>query len=427
MHYFTFKEKSLYCETRKVSDLAKIFGTPLYVYSAKTILDHFYKIKRAFAALNPLICYSVKANSNLSIIKLLINHGAGLDIVSGGELYRARKVRCPAERIVYASVGKTENEIKDAIKSAILMFNVESLPELERIERIAKKSKAKVNISLRFNPDVEPKTHSYITTGKKETKFGMDEGAVKSIFLSNKKYPNLNIIGIHIHIGSQIQQAQPFVKAIKRTEKIVNDLKQKKIFLKYFNIGGGLGIVYDKERPQTANEFAKKVLPLLKRIGLQVILEPGRFIVGNAGILVTKVTYIKDTPQKRFVIVDAAMNDLARPSLYGSYHEIVPLIKGPRAKGPAYAKASAGRQGPRLADIVGPICESGDFLGKARNLAVNEGEYLAILGAGAYGFSMSSNYNSRGRAAEVLVRKSKACLIRKRETYKDLVSKEIVV
>ncbi len=417
MHYFTFKEKGLYCENSKVADLAQTFGTPLYVYSAKTILDHFYKIKKAFRSLNPLICYSVKANSNLSIIKLLVDNGAGLDIVSGGELYRAKQVKCPAKKIVYASVGKTEKEIKDAINSKILMFNVESLPELERIERAAKKSKIKVNVSLRFNPDVAPKTHSYITTGKKETKFGMDEETVKRIFINRKNYPDLSIIGIHIHIGSQIQEARPFIQAIKRVEKIVNALKDKKIFLKYLNIGGGLGIIYDREKPQTAVEFAKKVLPLLKRIGLQVILEPGRFIVGNAGILVTKVTYIKDTPQKRFIIVDAAMNDLARPSLYGAYHEITPLMRIPKTE----------HRKPKLADVVGPICESGDFLGKSRDLAVNEGEYLAIFSAGAYGFSMSSNYNSRIRAAEVLVKGNKAYLVRKRETYKDLVSKEIIV
>jgi len=417
MHYFSFKRNSLYCESSKVEDLAKRFSTPLYIYSTKTILDHFYKIKKAFAALNPLICYSVKANSNLSIIKLLVNNGAGLDIVSGGELYRAKKVKCPAKKLVYASVGKTESEIKEAIKSRILMFNVESLPELERIQKIAKKMGKKVNISLRFNPDVEPKTHKYIATGKKETKFGMDQNAVKSIFLNRKKYLNLDIVGIHIHIGSQIQEAKPFVAAIKKVEKIVNELKQKKIYLKYLNIGGGLGIVYDKEQPQTAQAFAKKVLPLLKKIDLKIILEPGRFIVGNAGVLVTKVTYIKDTPQKRFVIVDAAMNDLARPSLYGSYHTIVPLNK----------KAKSKKRSSKLSDVVGPICESGDFLGKARDLEVKEGGYLAILGSGAYGFTMSSNYNSRPRSAEVLVKGNRAYLIRERETYKDLVSKETIV
>jgi len=417
MHYFAFKRDRLYCENTKVGDLAKRFGTPLYVYSTKTILDHFYKIKRAFSVLNPLICYSVKANSNLSIMKLLVKNGAGLDVVSGGELYRAKKVNCPSKKIVYASVGKSEKEIKDAIKSRILMLNVESVSELERVERIARKSRKKVDISLRFNPDVEPKTHKYIITGKKETKFGMDQDMVKKIFLKRKEYPNLNIIGIHIHIGSQIQKAEPFVATIKKVERIVNELKQKNINLKYFNIGGGLGIIYDKERPQTAQEFAKKVSPMLKKIGLKVILEPGRFIVGNAGILVTRVIYIKDTPQKRFVIVDAAMNDLARPSLYGSYHKIVSLIRKPTTK----------HRPPKLADVVGPICESGDFLGKARNLTVAEGEHLAILGAGAYGFSMSSNYNSRPRSAEVLVKGNRAYLIRKRETYKDLVSKEIIV
>lgn len=414
MHRFSYKKNNLYCEGCKVEDLAKKFGTPLYVYSQKTILDHFFKIQKAFASIKPLICYSVKANSNLSILRLLIQNGAGLDIVSGGELYRAKKAKCPSKRIVYASVGKTKDEIREAIKSGILMFNVESVPELKRINMVAALLKKRVNVALRLNPDVEPQTHNYVATGKAKSKFGMDIRTLKSTILSQKAYSNVNIIGIHIHIGSQVTVPEPFIKAIRKVKSLIKELKKENIQIKYFNIGGGLGIVYDKEQPQTAKEFASKVLPLLKDLSCKIILEPGRFIVGNAGILVTNVTYIKDSPQRRFVIVDAAMNDLIRPALYGSYQKIVPL-KEMRKRKPHTVKTS---------DIVGPICESADFLGKRRYLDVGEGEYIAVLGSGAYSFSMSSNYNSRPRAAEVLVKGKQASLIRKRETYRDLVDKE---
>lgn len=415
MHYFSFKKGNLYCENFKVRDLALKFGTPLYLYSAKTIIDHFSKLKRAFRQLKPLICYSVKANSNLSLLKLLNSRGAGLDIVSGGELYRAKKINCPAKRIVYASVGKKDQEIREAIRYGILMFNVESLPELARVNRISAELGRKTRIALRFNPDVKPGTHSYITTGKKETKFGMEGALIKSIFLARKKYPHLNISAVHMHIGSQITKSEPFIKTLKKAYRLIGELKREGVSLEYLNIGGGLCIVYDKERPQTAREFAKKVLPLLKKFRLKIVLEPGRFIVGNAGILVTKVIYLKVTARKRFIIVDAAMNDLFRPSLYQAYHKIVPLKLGARASG------------GKLADIVGPICESGDFLGKGRGIVVGEDDYIAIMGAGAYGFTMSSNYNSRPRAAEVLVKNGKAYLIRKRESYQDLIRGEIII
>ncbi|MFH1519202.1 MAG: diaminopimelate decarboxylase [Candidatus Omnitrophota bacterium] len=415
MHYFSFKKGNLYCENFKVRDLAVKFGTPLYLYSAKTIIDHFSKLKKAFRQLKPLICYSVKANSNLSLLKLLNSQGAGLDIVSGGELYRAKKINCSAKKIVYASVGKKDQEIREAIRYGILMFNVESLPELARVNRISGELGAKTRVALRFNPDVNPGTHSYITTGKKETKFGMEEALIKSIFLAREKYPHLNISGVHMHIGSQITKSEPFIKTLKKAYRLISKLKPEGVTLEYLNIGGGLGIVYDKEKPQTAREFAKKVLPLLKKFQLKIVLEPGRFIIGNAGILVTKVIYLKDTGRKRFIIVDAAMNDLARPSLYQAYHRIVPL------------KLGTGAGGGKLADIVGPICESGDFLGKGRGIVVKEDDYIAIMGAGAYGFTMSSNYNSRLRAAEVLVRSGKAYLIRKRESYQDLIKGEIII
>jgi len=415
MHYFSFKRGSLYCENLKVRSLASKFGTPLYIYSAKTILGHFLKLKSAFSFLKPLICYSVKANSNLSLLKLLTSKGSGLDIVSGGELYRAKRIKCPAKQIVYASVGKTDAEIRDAINYGILMFNIESLPELVRVNKISGKLKKKTKVALRFNPDVKPGTHAYVTTGEKKTKFGMDEGEVKRIFVSRDKYSSLRIVGIHMHIGSQITKGAPFVKTFKKANRVIRELKSKGIKLEYLNIGGGMGIVYDKERPQTAKEFAGKVLPLLKESGLKIVLEPGRFIVGNAGILVAKVIYVKETASKNFIIIDAAMNDLARPSLYRAYHKIVPLTKGTSVKV------------VKSADIVGPVCESGDFLGKGRKIKAKAGDYIAVLGAGAYGFSMSSNYNSRPRVAEVLVKNGRAYLIRKRENYRDLIKGEVIV
>lgn len=405
----------MFCEDLEVRGLASKFGTPLYVYSAKTVLGHFLKLKSAFSSIKPLISYSVKANSSLSLLKLLIGKGAGLDIVSGGELYRAKKVNCPAKKIVYASVGKTDAEIRDAINYGILMFNIESLPELVRVNNISRRMGRKTRVALRFNPDVKPQTHAYITTGNKETKFGMDEIIIKQILSSRGQYPNLVIAGIHMHIGSQITKAAPFVKTLKKVNRIIRELKGKGAKLEYLNIGGGLGIVYDKEKPQSAKEFAVRVLPLLKESGLKIILEPGRFIVGNAGILVAKVIYVKETARKNFIIIDAAMNDLARPSLYGAYHNIVPVTK------------VAGSRPLNKADIVGPVCESGDFLGKGRTLSVKAGELIAVMGAGAYGFAMSSNYNSRPRSAEILVKDRRAYLVRKRENYRDLIRGEVIV
>ena len=415
MHYFKFKKNNFYCEDLKIKDLVFRFKTPLYIYSARTAREHLAKLKAAFATFKPLICYSVKANSNLSLLKLLVSQGAGLDIVSGGELYRAKKIKCLPKKIVYASVGKTDQEIKDAMNYGILMFNVESIAELMRINSIAKGLKEKICVALRFNPDVEPETHKYITTGKKDTKFGMDYKTIKEIFHNSHKYSSLTIAGLHMHIGSQITQSKPFINAIKKAKKLIKELGSLAKSFKYLNIGGGLGIVYDKEKPQTAKEFSKKISPLLKSINLKIILEPGRFIIGNAGILVTKVIYTKEAHKKKFIIVDAAMNDLLRPSLYNAYHKIVEVDNIQR-------KSSRNR-----ADVVGPICESGDFLGKDRDLDPKDGKYLAVLGAGAYGFSMSSNYNSRRRPAEVLVRGNRVYLIRKREDFKDLIRGELII
>ena len=325
MHDFRYKKNRLYCENVKVEDLAKKFGTPLYVYSYQTLIGHYLKLKSAFSQVNPLICYSVKANSNLSILKALIAKGAGLDIVSGGELFRAAKAGCPAQRIVYASVGKTDQEISAAIVRGILFFNVESLAELNNINRIAGKLNKITRVAIRINPDVEAKTHKYISTGKITNKFGIDLSNAYKILLLRNKFRNLNICGLHIHIGSQITQSEPFVEAIKKVSNFIQRLKNQGIALEYLNIGGGLGIIYDHEQPQTAQIYANQIVPLLKKTGLKIIMEPGRFIVGNAGILVVKVLYIKHTPKKKFIIVDGGMNDLIRPALYGAYHQIIPL------------------------------------------------------------------------------------------------------
>ena len=412
MHEFKYKDKKLYCENVLVEKLAKTYGSPLYVYSYKTLMDHFLKLRNAFVSLNPLICYSVKANSNLAVLKALVNIGAGLDIVSGGELTRALKVGCPAEKIVYASVGKTDPEIARAISKGILFFNVESLPELVNINRIAKSLNKVTRVAIRINPDVEAKTHKFITTGKITNKFGIDLKSAYKILLMRSSFKYVRICGLHIHIGSQITQGEPFVAAIKKVSNFMNKIRIKGVGLEYLNIGGGLGIIYDNENPQSAQIYANQITPLLKKTGLKIIMEPGRFIVGNAGILITKVLYIKKTPKKKFIIVDAGMNDLIRPALYGAYHNIVPLRKISQTE---------------KADLVGPICESGDFLAKARNIAkVKVGDYLAVMSAGAYGFSMSSNYNSRLRAAEVMVARGKVFVIRKREVARDLMRNEVI-
>ncbi len=411
MHEFKYRGNELYCEDVGISRIAASVGTPFYLYSYKTLLDHHNKLRDAFRSVKPLICFSVKSNSNLAVLRALVKNGAGLDIVSGGELYRARRAGADPKKIVYAGVGKRRDEIENAIRAGILLFNVESEEEMEEIQRVAASLRKRVNVALRINPDVVPHTHAYVATGKGETKFGLDFETVYRIFASRKRYPDLNICGVHIHIGSQILGAAPFEKAIK---KVLTFIKSRGISVDYFNIGGGLGIIYSMEHPQTAKSFAKRILPLLKRSRLKIILEPGRFISGNSGVLVTKVLYNKTTPRKRFVIVDTGMSDLIRPSLYEAYHSIVPVRTDRDAQ-----------RHPEKVDVVGPICESGDFLAKDRLLPpVERGDLLAVLGAGAYGFTMSSNYNSRPRPAEVMVIKGKFYVVRQRENYSDLVRGE---
>jgi diaminopimelate decarboxylase len=416
MHDFNYRRNNLYCESVSIEELAGKYGTPLYVYSRTTLISHYRKIKEAFSQINPMVCFSMKANSNLAICKALVKEGAGLDIVSGGELYRALKTGVSCGKIVYAGVGKTEKEIEIAVRRRIFFFNAESIPELELINKVAGRLGMRQKVAIRINPDIKARTHKYITTGHAENKFGIDFDTAKKIFLGKTRYKNLDISGIHVHIGSQIVDAEPFIRALKRIAGFIRDLERRGVAVRWLNIGGGLGIIYSKERPQTAKEYAKAVLPVLKKVNANIIMEPGRFIVGNAGVLITRVQYIKETPSKKFAIVDAGMNDLIRPSLYAAHHEILPV------KSRSYSNSKE----IQVFDVVGPICESGDFLGKARKfIGLKEGDLLSVMGAGAYGFSMSSNYNSRPRAAEVMVDGSKAMLIRRRETYEDLVRADI--
>ena len=412
MHDFKIRSGRLHCERVPVEAIARAAGTPVYIYSRHTIVDHYQKLARAFRALKPLICFSVKANGNLAILKLLVSQGAGLDIVSGGELFRARAAGCPGNRIVFASVGKRPDEIRQALSERIACFNVESIAELAAINAEAGCLGRKAQVALRINPDVEAHTHHYITTGVATSKFGINlELAEREILTRWRRYPHLELQGFHLHIGSQITQAAPFIKAIAKVGGLITRLRARGVRIETLNLGGGLGIVYKDEAPQTADAFARKVVPQIAKLGVRLILEPGRFIVGNAGALIAQVLYLKESRGKRFIVVDTGMNDLIRPALYSAYHEILPVAK------------TAGR--PKVYDVVGPVCESADVLGSARSLPEpTPGAYLAVLGAGAYGFVMSSNYNGRGRAAEVMVKGSKWFIVRKRETVEDLVRLE---
>lgn len=409
MHDFNYVGNELYCEKVHVRDIAQKVGTPFYLYSHKTITEHYLKIERAFQKIKPLICFAMKANGNLAVLRSLVQKGAGLDIVSSGELFKAKKAGCPPKRIVYAGVGKTDPEIEEAIRSNILLFNVESAPELDNIERIAARLGKKAKVSLRVNPGIDPHTHAYITTGKTESKFGIDLDTAHLIFMRSDHYPHLNICGIHVHIGSQITDGEPFVKAFRKVLIFLTSLEKEGHKIEFLNLGGGLGIIYSDEKPQTADEFAKNILPLFKKRKYQLIFEPGRFIVGNAGIFVTKVLYVKQAGSKRYAIVDGGMNDLIRPALYGAYHQICPLTKQAISKKVKY-------------DVVGPICESGDFLANNREMQeLHSNDLIALMSAGAYGFTMSSQYNARPRVAEVMVKGNKFEIVRKRETFQDLI------
>lgn len=411
MHLFKYRNRELLAEDVHVKKLAEKYGTPLYIYSYNTLLRHFKAYDEAFDGYPHIICFALKANSNAAILRLFAKNGSGADVVSGGELFRALKAGVPSKKIVYAGVGKTEEEIRYALKSKILMFNVESENELREIDRVAGKIRVRAPIALRINPDIDPETHPYISTGLKKHKFGIPIEDALEYYKLASRLKNIDVVGIHKHIGSQITKVSPFVDAIRRILVLVDELTGHGVKIQYLDIGGGLGISYREEEPPLPKDLAKNLLPLLDGRKLTLIMEPGRSIVGNAGILVTKVLYLKKGVEKEFVIVDAGMNDLMRPSLYGADHHITPIAKKKRRT--------------ILADVVGPICESADFLAKEREMPeVRQGEYLVVMSAGAYGFSMSSNYNSRPRAAEVMVKGKRHYLIREREKYDDLITRE---
>ncbi|MEI8063467.1 MAG: diaminopimelate decarboxylase [Verrucomicrobiota bacterium] len=412
MNDFHYHRGELYCEQVPLRKLAEKFGTPLYVYSRQHIVGQFTALDRAFRPVDHTICYAVKANSNLAILSALAKAGAGFDIVSAGELYRVVQAGGNPVRCVFSGVGKTRSEIEYALKLGIYIFNVESEAELRQLDATARRLRRRAPIALRVNPHVDPDTHRYISTGKEESKFGISITRALAVYQAASQWPGLEIRGVQMHIGSQITKTQPYRLAIKKLLHLAEQVRAlAPDTLQSFDIGGGLGICYHNEMPPTAAQFAATVLPLVKKNGLRLLIEPGRFIVGNGGVLVTRVVYVKQTPVKTFVITDAGMNDLIRPALYESYHEILPV------------KQTCGQS--RKADIVGPVCESGDFFAQGRLLpVVGEDDLLAVMSAGAYGMAMTSNYNSRPRPAEVLVSSSGYRCVRKRESLADLTRGE---
>ncbi len=413
MHFFNYKKNKLYAEGVSVEAIAKKVGTPVFIYSYKTLKRHYEAFDGAFARVPHLVCCSVKANSNIAVLKTFATLGSGFDIVSAGELLRVTKAGGDTSKVVFSGVGKRDDEIEFAIKKNILMFNVESPQELRAINKIARRLKKKVGVAIRVNPDVDPKTHPYISTGLKSNKFGIEtDEAIKEYVYAKKHLKNLNLIGVDCHIGSQITELSPFVDALKKTRDLIGVLRSQGLAITYLNMGGGLGINYQGEKPPHPSKYGAQVIRETKGLDVTLIFEPGRVIVGNAGILVTRVSYTKSGSEKHFVITDAGMNDLPRPSLYGSYHEVKPVVR-------------VAKRAKITADIVGPICESGDFLAKDREIkSINPGELLAVMSAGAYCFTMASNYNSRTRPPEVLVKGRTSAVIRKRETMNDLIRGE---
>jgi len=411
MNHFIYRDNELYCEDVPVRRIAEKVGTPLYIYSHATLKRHFKVFSDAFKGVDRLICFSAKANTSLAVLKLFSNLGGGLDIVSGGELYRGLKAGFSPRKIVYSGVGKRIDEIDYALKTGILMFNIESLEELEVINKRAGLLKKKAPVAIRVNPDVDPKTHPYISTGMKKNKFGINtEFAIKG-YRTAMRLENINVIGIDCHIGSQITETGPFMEALSSLKSMIRDLIDYGINIKYLDMGGGLGITYNDEAPPHPVEYAAAIKESIGDIKVKLILEPGRVIVGNAGILVTKVLYRKSTDEKDFVIVDAGMSDLVRPTLYKAFHAIKPVVISDK--------------GEMTADIVGPICESGDFLALGRVMQkVGQGELLSVMSAGAYGFVMSSNYCSRLKIPEVMVKDDKFYVVRKRQKYEDLTRGE---
>ena len=432
MDYFTYHRGELRVEDVAITDIAEKHGTPVYVYSGRTILEHYRKLRDAFTGSGelktaPLICYSVKANSNLSILKLMKDEGSGFDVVSGGELYRALKVGADPKKIVFAGVGKSDEEITYALEKGILLFNVESEEELANIDRIAGKVGRKAPVALRVNPDVDPQTHTYISTGKKETKFGVDLIRAKRILQSAQQLKNVSLSGLHVHIGSQITKVDPYVETMQRIAAFLPECEKIGAKIEWLDIGGGFGIWYKDKLARPAKEIAAAMLPHLQKMNCKVLLEPGRFIVGNAGVLITRVLYVKESGDKKFVICDAGMNDLIRPTLYSAYHRIWPVKTDPGHSGEVPDEESW--SGPSaVTDIVGPICESGDFFAKDRKLpALKRGDLVCVFSAGAYGYAMASNYNSHPRPCEVLVAGKTAEVVTARESMEDLLRNEKIV
>jgi len=408
MNHFAYRDGSLYVEDVPIGEIAKGVGTPFYIYSHATLERHFTVFDRAFAHVPHMTCYSCKANTNIALLRLMGRLGSGADIVSGGELRAALRASIPAERIVFSGVGKTEEEIFFAAQSGIAMINMESEVEVRLAASVGRKMGKQIPVSIRVNPGIDARTHPYITTGLRKNKFGVLWAEARGLYEEIRRVEYLVPVGISSHIGSQIVEIPPFVEAIRSLKRMVADLAGSGIALKYIDIGGGLGITYKDELPPLPEEYARAIGAELKGTGLTLVLEPGRVIVGNAGAFVTKLLYVKATPEKTFYIVDGAMNDLVRPAFYGAYHEILPEAKEKAKK--------------IKVDVVGPVCESGDFLAKGRKLPLlSPGGLLAVMGAGAYGFSMSSNYNSRVRAAEVLAKGHEFFVIRQRETPQDLL------
>ncbi|MBK0063892.1 MULTISPECIES: diaminopimelate decarboxylase [unclassified Acinetobacter] len=401
----------LHAEQCSLLQLAEQFGTPLYVYSKAAFEKHYLDMDRAFDFIDHQICFAVKSNSNLAVLNVLAKLGAGFDIVTGGELARVLAAGGDPAKIVFSGLGKSEADIEKALQVGIACFNVESYAELDRIQKVAAKLGKKAPISLRVNPDVDAKTHPYISTGLKENKFGIPSDTVYETYQYAASLANLDVVGIDCHIGSQLTETKPFVDALDRVIMMITELKKRGIDLKHIDIGGGLGVCYKDETPPSVEEYADALKPALQQLGLKVYMEPGRSISANAGVLLTKIDLLKPTNHRNFAIIDAAMNDLIRPSLYEAWMDIQSVDANTDAEAKVW-------------DIVGAICETGDFLGKDRTLALKDNDVLAVLGAGAYGFVMSSNYNSRGRAAEVMVNADQVHLIRERETIESLWDKE---
>jgi diaminopimelate decarboxylase len=454
VHFFHYRGGKLYCEDVDLTHVAEEVGTPTYVYSAGTILDHYRRLDAALAAIDHLICYAVKANSNRAILKLLAEAGAGFDIVSGGELFRVLAAGGDSAKCTFAGVGKSRKEIEYALEQGVYSLNVESEPELNLIDGVARAKRMRAPIALRINPDIAPQTHHYISTGSHDNKFGIALDHIGAVYECAARMRNIETVGVQMHIGSQITEGKSFVDAIEKVVSFVRELKSK-YAIQFFSIGGGMGIIYRRALESgsgkwwhdhggessafNVRDYADAIVPALRELGIRILVEPGRYIVGNAGVLLTRVLYIKQSSSKKFAIVDAGMNDLIRPALYQSYHEIVPVIEsstlaqshplegGGKRKAPGEDEFVSHRQSEKeKINIVGPVCESGDFFALDREMPqMHEGDLLAIMSAGAYGFVMASNYNSRPRPAETLVRGDEFVLIRKRETWEDLVRGEL--